>query len=497
MSILSRFKEYRFEIRHFIILFVILAAFQVFLSYLYKVSSKNIIDQTMDLYRKDSAIRLANLVTTSLELILEQSLINPHMTRESQRSTIQAFDIILNQQTLQQNVDQMCILFPLNNQMHIIDDGAALYHFIFDNVVPQTSNIAKYADALRRYQMISRDIETAEQIFCDWDYIQSFHVLVPFVPKGEYEGVVYMKITPDVSNITHEISTVYDETGIIFTALILFGLLAMFYITSYTVKERDLAQQQLYREREKQLKIDIAHQKEVLFTKRIYHAHHKAEKIMGFIKSEIGTLTADNIDRFKYVVTRYSNFISRVIYDMKWYEPPLHATRNPIFATDVNKVIEFLVEYVFKRVFAAASAYRFELQLDPAFPTVQVNEYVVWEILEPLIQNCIDHNRGQQITITIRTRCLVDENRAEIRLIDNGRGIIPDLLERNEDGIRKIFLEYTSTRDNISNSGYGCYIAYELSAKRCGWTLDAVNLDGGGCAMILSIPIKSGSLTIQ
>lgn len=487
MSVFTRLQKYRFEIRHFIILFIILATFQVFLSYIYKFSSKALLEQTMDLYRKDSAIRLANLATTSLELLLEQSLANPAKTASARNKVIQAFDIILNQQTLQQNVDALCVIFTVGGQTYVIDEGTGLYNFIFNQHLPQKQSTTQYREALERYAHLASEIEQTEQIYCDWDNVQSFHIFVPFVLKGEYEGVVYMKITPDVSNITREISTVYDETGIVFTALILFGLLAMFYITSYTVKERDLAQEQLYKERERQIKTDIAHQKEALFTKRIYHAHHKAEKVMGFIKEEIRMLNEHNIPQFKYVVTRYSNFISRVIYDMKWYDPPVHATRNPLFETDINKVIKFLVDYIFKRVYGENSAYDFVLDLDEHLPPVHVNEYVVWEILEPLIQNSIDHNPGKNIVITLQTRYYPAEKYSEIRITDDGKGIVPELLETTEDGTKKIFLEYTSTRENINNSGYGCYIAYELSTKRCGWTLDAINLDSGGCAMIIKI----------
>jgi signal transduction histidine kinase len=491
MAILKKLKDYRFEIRHFIILFIILATFQIILSYLYKASSKNLVEQTMDLYRKDSAIRLANLTTTSLELLLEQTLVNPAKTEEAHKNIIQAFDIILNQQTLQQNVDELCLIFTSQGKTFAIDEGIWLYNFIFNHEIPEGPDKWFYNEAIHRYQRIAREIEDTEQIFCDWDNIQSFHVLVPLVLKGEYEGVVYMKISPDVSNITREISSVYDETGIIFTALILFGLLAMFYLTSYTVKERDLAQELLFKEREQQIKKDIAHQKEELFTKRIYHAHHKAEKIMGFIKDELRQLTDKNIAQFKYIVNRYANFISRVIYDMKWYEPPVHTIRNQLFNTDINKVIEFLLEYLFKRVYSEHTAFVFDLKLDKKLPKVHINEYVIWEILEPLIQNSIDHNKGKNITITIRTEYHESENYSEIAIMDNGEGISPELLDRNEEGIKNIFLEHTSTSVNTKNSGYGCYIAYELSTKRCGWTLDAVNLASGGCALIVKIPINN------
>lgn len=490
MSLQRRLKDYRFEIRHFIILFIILAAFQFLLTYLHNVSSNKLIEQTMDLYRRDSAIRLGNLTTTSLELLVEQSLSYPLMSDESRRRTIQAFDIILNQQTLEQNVDQTCLIFNFGEKLSAIDEGRDLYNLIFQHEIPHNSKDLEYTDAINHYQSIIREIEDTEQIYCTWDEIQSFHVIIPFVPRGEFEGVVYMKITPDVSNITQEISSVYDETGVIFTALILLGLLAMFYITSYTIRDRDLAQEELFKEREHQLKSEIAHQKEALFTKRIYHAHHKAEKVMGFIQDEIRLLNAGNIKQFKYVVTRYSNFISRVIYDMKWYDPPIHATRNPIFETDINAVIEFLIKYLFKRVTGENTAFNFGLELDKSLPKVHVNEYVIWEILEPLIQNSIDHNLDHNVTITLRTKYFQDRGISEIAILDNGKGIVPELLQRNPEGIKKIFLENSSTRENAENTGYGCYIAHELSTKRCGWQIDADNLPSGGCIITLTIPQK-------
>jgi hypothetical protein len=486
-SFLTHLKRYRFEIQHFIVLFIILATFQLFLSYLHKVSSRNLITQSMNLYRKDSAVRLANLTTTSLELLLEQTPVNLGQSDLVRKRTVQAFNIILNQQTLQQNVDQLCLIVDLGGQIATIDDGEELFQLVSRGGLAVNLVRDEYKDAVRRYLAIRQEIKNTEQINCTWDNIQSFHVMVPFVPKGEYEGVVYMRISPDVSNIMREISTVYDETSLIFTALILFGLLAMFYITSYTVRERDQAQEQLFRERENQLKIEIAHQKETLFTKRIYHAHHKAEKIMGFIKGEIRDLSADNIADFKYVATKYSNFISRVIYDMKWYDQPLHAIRNPLFQTDINQVFRFLIKYVFERVYQKNSAFSFELQLDPNLPLVHINEYVIWEIFEPLIQNCIDHNQGQVLIITIRTEFDPETNLTTVTISDNGKGIDPALLLVNEEGIQNIFLEHSSTRVNPMNAGYGCYIAYELGVRRCGWMMAANNGDSGA-RIICRIP---------
>jgi len=143
---------------------------------------------------------------------------------------------------------------------------------------------------------------------------------------------------------------------------------------------------------------------------------------------------------------------------------------------------------VFMRVYSENTAYKFKLELDDQLPVVHINEYVVWEIIEPLIQNCIDHNKGQNILITIRSQYHASEKYSEISIIDNGKGISPGLLKKNHDGIKEVFLEHTSTCENAKNSGYGCYIAYELSTKRCGWQIDANNLETGGAKITLIIP---------
>lgn len=313
------------------------------------------------------------------------------------------------------------------------------------------------------------------------------HVFVPFIPKGELLGVVYMKLSPDISHFRKIIANSYDESSAVFSGLILLGLLGMFYITSYTVRERDLAQEQLFQQKEKQIKREIEHQKEALFTRRIYHAHHKAEKVMGFIKEDINALDEGNVKNSRYRIMKYANFVARVIYDMKWYDPPIHVVRNPMFRTNINEVIEFIVKNVFGRVYHSGSSYRFRLDLDSAFPVVSVNEYVVWEIIEPLIQNCLDHNPMGDVTITIRTEHRPSEKVSTIMIEDDGCGIDETLLQTDSAGIQKIFLEHTSTKEQPQNSGYGCYLAHEISTRRCGWLLDAENLSGGGARFVLSI----------
>lgn len=338
------------------------------------------------------------------------------------------------------------------------------------------------------YKELEDRIVASEQIYSILKGRQTFHVFVPFIPKGEYAGVVYMKNTPDFGFITSGIISSYNETSLIFTALILFGLLAMFYISSYTVQERDEAKKLLYQERERQLKEHIHHQKEAMFAKRIYHTHHKAEKVMGFIKEDLHALSANSMEEIKYHVTKYANFISRVIYDMKWFDPPIQAIRNPMFRMDLNELIRFIVQYIFLRVSANMEQYQFVLELDKNLPLVHVNEFVVWEILEPLIQNSIDHSGDGQIIIKIKSNHYSELRESKIIISDNARGIRPDFMEQDERQIKRIFWENISTKEDGQKSGYGYYLAYEIATQRCGWDLDAENISGGGCQFTITIP---------
>ncbi|MBD3287958.1 histidine kinase [candidate division KSB1 bacterium] len=485
MKLFNKLKNYHFEIRHLIILFAVLVIFQTVLSYINTTSTSNLLSRTMELYRRDSAENMADLITTSLEMLLENSLQNISRNEISKRGTVRELNIILSQQTLQQNVSEICILVPSDGRVYVIEDGEALYSYFFDKKLPDILEKNAHRAAVGVYSREATALYRDEQIYSELDENYAFHVLVPFVLQGELVGAVYMQIAPDFSKIHREISTSYDETGAIFSALILISLLVMFYISSYMLKERDIAQKQLFEERKIQFRREIEHQKEALFTQRIYHAHHKAEKVMGFIKTDLRSIPDYHavIDR----IAKYANFVSRVIYDMKSYEPPIEVIRNPLFRTDINEVTTFIIDHIFLRVFKPGKGTAFKLDLDPNLPVVPINEYVIWEIIEPLIQNSIDHNSDRQVTVFIRTSFDPQQNVSTIIIEDDGRGIAEDLLQTGDNGVKRIFLEHSSTKSKSDNSGYGCYLAYEISKKRCGWTLNAENREEGGARFIIVV----------
>ncbi|GAB6281666.1 MAG: hypothetical protein STSR0008_04070 [Ignavibacterium sp.] len=479
--------EYHFNFRHLTLLFLILIGTQLILSFVNKSSIKDFLSTTQNWYQKDSAEKLANLTSTSLELLLET--INPKDIFDVQEKNkiIQSFNIIFSQQEMGHNIQELCILVKKDGNIYTIDDGKVLFNFLFDKTYNLNSEEKNHFEAVNLFSNIESTLIDQEEIRSILKDKQTFHTFVPIVLRGEYIGTLYMKNNPDFSFITDKIISNYDETSLIYLSLILLGLLAMYFISSYTVRERDEAQKLLLEEHETNLKKQINTEKELLFTKRIYHTHHKAEKVMGFIKEDLRNLSSENIEEIKYRTTKYSNFISRVIYDMKWYDPPVHTVRNPAFKTNLNEVIEFIVKNIFLRISSTSSSFEIKLNLDNDLPCVKVNEFVIWEIIEPLIQNCIEHGGNNFITIEIQTKYFKDSNLSKIFISDNGKGFENCLLEKDEKGIKKLFLENVSTKINDSqNIGYGCFIAYEIS-RRCNWDLDAYNNECGGATFELKI----------
>ena len=119
---------------------------------------------------------------------------------------------------------------------------------------------------------------------------------------------------------------------------------------------------------------------------------------------------------------------------------------------------------------------------------MHINEFIVWEIIEPLIQNSIDHSIQDKIIIKIETIFNPNENKSLVIISDNGKGINPELIKLDKNGTKRIFSENVSTKSNDGRkSGYGCYIAHQMATKRCGWRLDVENLSEGGCRFIIEI----------
>ncbi|MCF8306654.1 MAG: ATP-binding protein [Ignavibacteriales bacterium] len=374
------------------------------------------------------------------------------------------------------DIDDICLIFQSEGQIHDLEDGDQIFNFVNEGIVPQNTDRYKRIEAKRYFRISYNDLFRNEMICSYKEGTHIFHVFTPYRIRGEVIGAVYMQISPDFSQLALTIYDSFDNSGAWFVVITLISLFAMFFITFYISKERDDARELLYLEKENILKEKIGKQKEASFTRRIYHAHHKSEKVVGFIKEDLRKLTPGNLEDTRYKLTKYVNFLGRIIFDMKTHKPPINVIRNPAFNVDLNNVISFLIDNMFQRVYRAGNNYSFVLEPDSEIPILHINEFVIWEILEPLIKNAIDHNPDPGLKIFVRTKNMKDSIIIEIE--DNGKGIAAELLEKDSSGRKKIFLENTSTRELQQKSGYGCYIAFE-NCRLCGFTINAENTGTG------------------
>ncbi len=487
-KISGKMNKRHIELRHLTVLLTILIFFVLIMMIIERSFLHDLLTNTQNWYRRHSAEILANTNATSLELLIENIEDFSNLSHAEQNRIIQSFNIILTQQMLERNIKDLCILIPFKDSVIALDDGKQLFEFLADKPIKQVSN-RQHISAIKYYTDKKKYIETKEKIISKLKNDYDFEILVPFSPHGEMLGVFYMDTSPDLKSFTHEFLPSYNQLAIFFLALILLSLLSMYYISIYTIQERDKAQQKLFDEKQQFIKSEIEHKKEQTFTKRIYHTHHKAEKVMGFIKEDLRNLDKTNINETKEKIVKYANFVARAIYDMKWYEPPLQTIRNQIFNTDVNALIKFIVDNIFLRISSKIENINFIINLDENFPKGHSSECVGWEIIEPLIQNSIDHAGTENLDVKISTFCNIKKNESYIFIEDNGKGIESNLLEK-VDGVQKIFIENITTKNvDEKRAGYGCYIAYELAVKRCGWNLQAENLKEG-CRF--TITIKNG-----
>ncbi|KAB2838474.1 MAG: histidine kinase, partial [Melioribacteraceae bacterium] len=361
------------------------------------------LNETQSWYQKYSAERLAIVTSTSMELLFENLFMGKSISDYEERKIVYSFNVIFKQQLIQKSVEDISLILLKDHRIYVIDSGQQLYTYLTNQLEPYQEKNSVHSEGVKLFLSMRDRMRASEIIYSTVKNNKTFNLLVPFVPDGEYLGVMYMRITPDFSFLTTEVSANFDKVSMVYSFLILIGLVTIFYFSSLAVKERDDAQAKLFEEHEENIKKQIRLEKESLFTKRIYHTHHKTEKIIGFIKDDVRRMETSNIDDLKKRVVTYSNFISRMIYDMKWYDQDINTIVNPMFRTNINEVIKFIVDHIFLRISSKNEMFNFELQLDDKLPHVNVNEFVVWEILEPLMQNSIDHSRKESVTVKVDT----------------------------------------------------------------------------------------------
>jgi hypothetical protein len=485
----TKISQYRFEINHMIVFFVVLILFQVLLAFFQKSLLTDFLNDAQRWFQKYHAERVAVVTSASLENLFENQQRMRSEGRIDEAQMIYSVNVIFKQLVLQRSIEEISLILLKDGKTYLVSNGQQMNDFFKGTLRPyENQRSDDPSPGVTYFTSVKEEMLRSERILSEVVDQKTFNVLVPFVPYGEYVGVLYIRISPDFTLLTDEVQSNFDRVSFAFSALVFIGLIVMYVVSSGAVRERNEARERLFVEHQANLEKQIRLEKESIFTKRIYHTHHKAEKIMGFIKNDVRMMNPANLEEAKHRVIAYSNFISRIIYDMKWYDQDINTIINPVFRSNINAITEFIVQNVFLRISSRNDMFAFTFDLDPQMPTVPVNEFIIWEIFEPLIQNSIDHGDKIPLTIALSTSYDATAKTSTIRISDNGVGISEELLKPDLRGVKRIFAEKEATDEIVdSHSGYGCYIAYQMAVGKCGWELDVENLKGGGCCFTITI----------
>ena len=236
-------KFHHFQMWHLGVLLVFVIMFLIMLAYINSVSTNDLMSRMISIYRRDMAERVADQSAVALEVLLEHNLTDSTYAVTNRRPTIQALDIILSQQHVQRNVRQIYLLTPGKYDVEILENGEAIFDFFVNHTIPLPKADPARTEARNFFLAAWPTLRHDEQITSQVDQAgRYFHVLVPFYIRGELAGGVYMKIVPDVSGLLREVGTSLNESAALFSALVLLGLLVIFQVSSYMVRERDEAQ---------------------------------------------------------------------------------------------------------------------------------------------------------------------------------------------------------------------------------------------------------------
>ncbi len=218
-DVLTKLKSYRFEFRHLTVLLIGLLAFQIILSSMQKSSLTSFLRKAQNWYQRESEEKLANITATSFELLIENTITGQNITERKQKQIIQAFNIIFSQDLLQRNVQEICLLLPVGNKIIAIDNGKALFDYLYKKNKTEFANNTDHRQAINLFLKERKIIDASEQTHSFSTSSKYFETMVPFVPHGEYLGVLFIKNTPDFSFFAKELSSSYTQASITFTAL--------------------------------------------------------------------------------------------------------------------------------------------------------------------------------------------------------------------------------------------------------------------------------------
>ncbi len=158
--------------------------------------------------------------------------------------------------------------------------------------------------------------------------------------------------------------------------------------------------------------------------------------------------------------------------------------------TDINVLCDEYLRLAYHGYRAKDKSFnaKFESQLDPSLPKVNVMAQDIGRVVLNLINNAFYvvnekarlQAEGFMPQVTVVTRKL--DSTIEISVKDNGNGI-PDSIKE------KIFQPFFTTKPTGQGTGLGLSLAYDIVTKGHGGELKVETEEGKGTAFIINLPM--------
>jgi len=206
-------------------------------------------------------------------------------------------------------------------------------------------------------------------------------------------------------------------------------------------------------------------------------AQHWGAVKTEFEKSAAGSVVGQILEDGLEMIDESGEGLSRVaaiVRDVGGFSRPFHPERE---AADLNKLLDTAARIAHPQLRHRATVERRYSEL----PLVPCRAQELMQVFLNLLLNA---GQSMEMVGTIRLVTEHDGDRVRVHVIDDGKGMSPEILER-------IFTPFFTTKRVGEGTGLGLSISHQI-IERHGGTIDVESTLGEGTAFHISLPVGNG-----
>lgn len=205
---------------------------------------------------------------------------------------------------------------------------------------------------------------------------------------------------------------------------------------------------------------------------------HEIRNPLGAIKGAAEYLDPASMDpedgEFLEVIIEETNRLNSVVSQFLDYARPFRARFKP---ADLNTVVQKTAKLIEAQLKDAPD--RIELDLEEGVPEISADGEQLKQVILNLALNGLEASKDSGAPVTLSTRYRPDRDCVELRVIDRGRGIPPDDLDR-------IFIPFFTTKQN--GTGLGLAVTYRIITNH-GGNIFPISRPDEGTEFVVQLPL--------